>query len=49
MSLMLGRMLVPCNPTFVIVGITVVTYQFEYIEDRDSVAFYESRSFLEIQ
>ena len=38
-ELMLGRILASCNPTFVLVGITVVTYQFEYIGDRDSETF----------
>jgi hypothetical protein len=32
---MLGRILASCNPTFVLVGITVVTYRFEYIGYRD--------------
>jgi hypothetical protein len=38
-ELMLGRILASCNPTFVLVGITVVIYQFEYIGDRDSGTF----------
>ena len=45
---MLGRILVSCNPTFVLVGITVVTYQVEYIGYRDSATFDGAKAFLEI-